>query len=818
MVANPDRAVSQVPLLSDTEREVLRKFNDTAAEVPTDRCIDELFESQAARTPHAVAVAAGATELTYAELNARANQLAHRLRSLGVGPESLVGICLERSADMLVSIFAVLKSGGAYVPIDPDYPAERLTFMLNDSRAAALISNDGLRSRFPDYRGRTVLLDADAECIGAHPEGNPAPRHCPENLAYLIYTSGSTGIPKGIAISHRATVALLRWAQGVFSSEELAGVMAGTSICFDLSIYEMFLPLSCGGTVIVAANALQLYDLPQAERVTLVNTVPSAMRELLRQRRLPPSVRVVNLAGEPLTTALVGEIYDKSAVEKVYDLYGPSEDTTYSTYTLRQADRPATIGRPIANTQAYVLDGEINQVPIGVPGELHLGGAGLARGYWRRPGLSAERFIPDRFSAAPGSRLYRTGDLVRWMPDGNLEFLGRMDHQVKIRGYRIELGEIESALAAHPGVAEVVVLAREDEPQQKRLAAYVVPDREWRGSAAVSGTAVDQVQQWRELWAETYAQAESADPTFNIVGWRSSYTGEPIPAEEMRLWRDSRVQQLLGLRPRRVLEIGCGTGLLLSQIAPHCEVFHGTDFSQAALDCLDEALSNEQLKNVTLNCREAADFTGMEPQSFDLVILNSVIQYFPSVEYLQTVLEGAVKVLQPGGMLFVGDVRDLRYLEAFHANVQQTRAEATLATRELAQIVRTRIDQERELLVAPGYFEALCDRLGLGMPQLCLQRGSHRNELNQFRYDVLLRVAGETHDVRAVDLEVMAGAGEGLDGSRALACDRTTRRARLGGRSQRAARPSAANRDVASGRRAVPRRSKICRRNSLLLW
>ena len=308
-----------------------------------------------------------------------------------------------------MTLVAILKSGGAYVPIDPDYPAERMAFMLRDSQASVLISDDTLVGRFPEYPGTIIRLDEDAALIAARSDSNPALRNSPENLAYLIYTSGSTGIPKGIAIPHRATVALLHWAQGVFSPDELAGVMAGTSVCFDLSIYEIFLPLSCGGTVIVAENALQLHGLPQVERVTLVNTVPSAIRELLRQRRLPPSVRVVNLAGEPLPTPVVKDIYDKSSVEKVYDLYGPSEDTTYSTFTLRHADRPATIGRPIANTRAYVLDGECQPVPIGVPGELYLGGAGLARGYWRRAELTAERFVPDPVGAETGARVYRTG-------------------------------------------------------------------------------------------------------------------------------------------------------------------------------------------------------------------------------------------------------------------------------------------------------------------------------------------------------------------------------------------------------------------------
>jgi acyl-coenzyme A synthetase/AMP-(fatty) acid ligase/acyl carrier protein len=294
----------------------------------------------------------------------------------------------------------------------------------------------------------------------------------PDNLAYLIYTSGSTGRPKGVMIEHRSAVALVSWAHTVFSAEDLAGVLASTSICFDLSVFELFVPLSRGGTVILAQDALELPQLAAASSVSLVNTVPSAMRELLRLGGLPSSVRTVNLAGEPLPTSLVQQIYAQTGVSQVFDLYGPSETTTYSSFALRTAEAPATIGRPIANTQLYVLDQHRQPVPIGVPGELFIGGEGVARGYLGRPELTAERFIANPFG---DGRLYRTGDLVRYRSDGTLEYLGRTDHQVKIRGFRIELGEIEAALTAHSLIEQAVVVAREDTPGQKRLLAYLVP-------------------------------------------------------------------------------------------------------------------------------------------------------------------------------------------------------------------------------------------------------------------------------------------------------------------------------------------------------
>ncbi|HZP17424.1 MAG TPA: amino acid adenylation domain-containing protein, partial [Terriglobales bacterium] len=300
----------------------------------------------------------------------------------------------------------------------------------------------------------------------------------PENLAYVLFTSGSTGRPKGVALQHRSATTFVHWAKTVYTPEELAGVLFSTSVCFDLSVFEMFVPLSTGGKVIVVQNALYLPSAEARNEVTLINTVPSAMTELVRTGSVPQSVRTINLAGEALPESLVNEIYSSTAASKVYNLYGPTEDTTYSTYTLTRANQPVTIGRPLPNSQAYVLDSNGNPQPIGVPGELYLAGAGLARGYYGRPDLTSERFVPNPFSAEPGARMYKTGDLCRWLPTGELQYLGRLDHQVKLRGFRIELGEIEAVLAKHRCVRQCVVVAREDQPGMKRLVGYIVPSGE----------------------------------------------------------------------------------------------------------------------------------------------------------------------------------------------------------------------------------------------------------------------------------------------------------------------------------------------------
>ena len=492
----PTCAVAKLPVMPPDELALVRdRWNRTERPFPREATIAELVSAQARRTPSAVALVHEGAELSYAELDARANRLAWQLRELGVGPEVRVGVCLPRTPELVVGLLAVLKAGGAYVPLDPAYPADRLAFMLADSDAAVVVTERALRDVVSGGDRRLVVIDdAEQRAALAARSAQPLPATAkPANLAYLIYTSGSTGKPKGVMIEHRSAVAFIAWAHETFAAAELAGVLAATSVCFDLSVFELFVTLSAGGTVILADDALALAGLPDAERVTLVNTVPSVMAELVRMDGVPASVRTVNLAGEPLATSLVDRLYALGTVERVNDLYGPSEDTTYSTWTRRLPGAPPTIGRPIANSCAYVLDARGALCPIGVPGELYLGGAGLARGYHARPELTAERFVsiaigptsalpseptsalPSGQNSADAVRLYRTGDQVRWRADGVLEYLGRLDFQVKIRGFRIELGEIEARLRAHAHVRDVVVVARSDEAE-RRLVAYVVAD------------------------------------------------------------------------------------------------------------------------------------------------------------------------------------------------------------------------------------------------------------------------------------------------------------------------------------------------------
>jgi amino acid adenylation domain-containing protein/non-ribosomal peptide synthase protein (TIGR01720 family) len=472
MVGDSQQRISDLPLLEKTEyQRMVHDWNRADEGFPQDLCIHQLIAQQVAETPDARAVTFATQQLTYRELDSQANRLAHKLIELGVGPEIRVGVAMQRSENLLVALLAVLKAGGAYVPLDPDYPAERVAYMLEDSRALVLLTEQTVAATL-SVSADTELLLMDNIALAAYPSNAPITRVTPDNLAYVIYTSGSTGKPKGVAIAHRNVLALIDWSKSVYSRDDIQGVLASTSVCFDLSVWEMFVTLANGGSVIIARNALELPRLPARDQVRLINSVPSAINALQRDGQIPPSVRIINLAGEPLKQSLVDALYGQSSVEHVFDLYGPSEDTTYSTWTRREAGGHANIGRPLKHTASYLLDADLQPVPQGVCAELYLSGAGITRGYLARPSLTAEKYVPNPF-ASNGERLYRTGDLTRYQADGRLQYVGRIDHQVKVRGFRIELGEIEARLLRQDAVRELAVLAQ-DGVNGQQLVAYIV--------------------------------------------------------------------------------------------------------------------------------------------------------------------------------------------------------------------------------------------------------------------------------------------------------------------------------------------------------
>ncbi len=486
ITAYPDQPLSELPLLTMAEQQMLANWNDTKSDYPQ-QCLNDLFQGQVGRTPEAVAVAFNEERLSYEELNRRSNQLAHHLRSIGVGPEVLVGILLERSAELIVGILGVLKAGGAFVPLDPTYPEDRLGFMLDDAGSSILLTQQRLLSKLPrDRQLNAVCLDSDLDA--KLPHANPETTTTPDNVAYVIYTSGSTGQPKGVMIQHRGVCNLVFAQRKTFEVSADSRVLQFASISFDAAVSEIFKTLLTGATLCLATSESllpldPLLNLLRTQEITTV-TLPPSIWALLPTEDLP-ALRTAVSAGEACSSQIAAAW--GGGGRRFLNAYGPTEVTVCATISDRlDGDSSPPIGRPIANTEVHVLDANLRPVPIGVVGELYVGGVGLARGYLHRAALTAERFVPNPFSDQPGSRLYRTGDLGRWQ-DGNLEYIGRMDQQVKVRGFRIELGEIESTLAQHPSVREAVVLAREDTPGDMRLVAYLITE---------PGTSAN-VGQWR---------------------------------------------------------------------------------------------------------------------------------------------------------------------------------------------------------------------------------------------------------------------------------------------------------------------------------
>jgi amino acid adenylation domain-containing protein len=477
-VREPGRKVTELPMLGEEERRrQLVGWNETARDYPAHLGVHELFERQAARTPDAVALVCGGESLTYRELNERANQLAHYLRGLGVGPEALVGLLLERSAEMVVAVLGVLKAGGAYVPLDPTHPAERLSFVLEDARAGVLLTQGSPGEVSPPVGARVVDVGACAAELSRLPRENPSRVAGPDNLAYVIYTSGSTGRPKGVQIVHRAVVNFLHSMArrpGLSSGDVLAAV---TTLSFDIAVLELMLPLSVGARVVLveretATDGERLGERMREVGANVMQATPATWRLLLQAGWRAGADFTILCGGEAWGRDLAAQLVQDGA--RVWNVYGPTETTIWSTLEeVEHGDAAITIGRPIDNTQLYILDAEMQPVPVGVVGELYVGGDGLARGYFNRPALTAERFIPDPFADEAGARLYRTGDVARYLPGGAVEYVGRADQQVKVRGFRIEPGEIESVLCEHPAVAEAAVVARDDAAGERQLVAYL---------------------------------------------------------------------------------------------------------------------------------------------------------------------------------------------------------------------------------------------------------------------------------------------------------------------------------------------------------
>jgi natural product biosynthesis luciferase-like monooxygenase protein len=1135
MPALREKSVADLPVLSKAERKLLDGWNATSRDYDATVCIHELFERQAERTPDATAIVFRHQSLSYADLNRRANGVAERLLELGVVPDTIVGIAVDRSIEMVVGLLGILKAGAAYLPLDPSYPPARLSWMIEDTSARVLLIPDHLVETLPPHSAHIVSL-SDADITSRGSERNCRTGVTPENLAYVIFTSGSSGRPKGVMVRHRNVTNFFAGMDQELSVTAGASWLAVTSISFDISVLELFWTLTRGFKVVVQAEmradalasgrsnprhslrsmdfslfyfaadardsgerkyrllfegarfadthgfsavwtperhfhafgglypnpavtgaalaaitsrvqiragsvvvplhdpiriaeewavvdnisqgrvglsfasgwhvndfalkpenyrdrravmssgietvrrlwrgesvscrngngepidvaifpapiqrdpqfwvtsagniesfrlagqmganvltnllgqkpedlavkiaayrdarresghqgpgyvSLMLHtfvgpdldlvrrtvrvpfieylktstelvkqarwefpafatpgkrtgrldnsDLSEAEidammdhaferyfqtsglfgtpqhcaemvdqlgaigvdeiaclidfgvatdtvlehlrwlnelrersnaqpadredssiaaqirrhGITHLQCTPSLLRTVLADpdgRTALGSLETLLVGGEPLPPALAAEVVPILKSD-LLNMYGPTETTIWSTVArVAATDASITIGRPIANTQIFIVNRHNCLVPPGVAGELLIGGAGVTRGYWNRPALSAERFVLNPFGTNGTGRLYRTGDLARYCEDGQIEFLGRLDQQVKIRGHRIELGEIEAVLEQHPAVAQAAVTVRSDGAGGQHLVAYAV------STASADEDEDRHTAHWHAVWEKTYRDAAGValvdDQTFDISGWRNSYTGELIPAPEMREWVDETVSQIRSLGGKRVLEIGCGSGLLLLRLADQYAAYTGVDFSAAAIERLSRSVQARGLMNVTLRVASADALSSeLGDEAFDVVVINSVAQYFPSVDYLVRVLEGAVRLTALGGTVFVGDVRNRLVLEAFHTSVELAQAPPDRSRRELRNRIADRLNREPELVVDPTFFEGLRAHIpAITNVGVHVKRGRYRTEMTRFRYDALLQVNGTGTNLAVVDV------------------------------------------------------------------
>jgi amino acid adenylation domain-containing protein len=773
ILGEPATPICHLPILPENERnQLLFNWNHTQVEYPSHLCLHEIFEQQVEQNPEIIAVKFEGEELTYRELNEKATQLAAYLQSLGVQPDVLVGLCVERSVEMIVGILGILKVGGAYVPVDPIYPSERIKFMLEDANISILLTQQHLLENLPKTVDQIICLDQEVSQVSFVFSPSSV---SPQNLAYVIYTSGSTGTPKGVCCHHTGVINLMEEFQRRQPIEAGDHCSLWTVSSFDASVQEIFSALLFGGTLYIVPDAIRsdthafIQWLKDCE-IHSAFILPFMISELAKWLENPENslpLKRLSVGVEPIYEPLLVAIAEQLPAVKIVNGYGPTEaticSTLYSVNSQNKLERNTPIGKPVQNTQIYILDAYLQPVPIGIPGEIYIGGVGVTKGYLNRPELTAERFISNPFVEDGGlgswgvgeieelsshsslvtrhsSLLYKTGDLAKYLPDGNIEYLNRIDQQVKIRGFRIELGEIEAVLNQHSTVESSIVVARNESSGNQQLVGYIVA--KYDEDLDEISLPAEQMNQWQTLYDETYHQITlDQDPKNNFSNWNSSYTGLPIPQAEMVEWAEETKNRILSLHPQNILEVGCGTGLILLRVSPHCRHYHGSDFSAEAIAFLQQYFTQSSTTNVTLSQQTAENLSEIELDEVDTIIINSVIQYFPSLTYLLQVIEQATCKIQSSGQIFIGDVRSLPLLESYHASIEQFKADASFSKQQLQQRVQAQVANEEELVIDPRFFYALPQAFPqISHVEVQLKRGNAENELTKFRYDVILYV------------------------------------------------------------------------------
>nr|WP_018694105.1 non-ribosomal peptide synthetase [Algicola sagamiensis] len=674
-------------------------------------------------SPHSTAILCGDERISYQMLSQQSDQVMQALHHHGAVKGCHIGVCLPKGVDSILAAVSLFKAGLVYVPLDPSYPASRLAYMMNDAQLQFVIVNDETHSCCSQTIPSIDIADLKQHVDAAEYK----PVLTLDDIAYIIYTSGSTGQPKGVQLTQKGLAHLMMAQREIFQLAQTDRVFQFAPLSFDAAVWEIVMALGAGGSLAIHSTDKLIpdhsfWEIINNAQVSHVTLPPSFLANL--PQTPPESLKTIITAGETLPQD-IAEIWSKRI--KLYNAYGPTEATVCATIQRCRPDmQHVSIGHPLPHVSLYILDEYQQPVPKNVRGELYIGGAGVATGYLNLPEKTASSFVDIPWS---DEKVYRTGDDVKVMADGSLYFMGRRDQQTKVRGFRIELDEIQQLLLQHPQIQEAVVLPQLTSTQQQ-LVAYLTPTK------ATKDQHNSRLNDWSSLFETTYAQTDYSP----YLGWHSSFTGEPLPEQEMTAWVEETVQSILPFNPKHVLEIGCGAGLLLNKIAHHCKSYTGTDLSKAALERLQQQIENQSdLNNITLKHQLAHDFSGLKESRYDVIVLNSVIQYFPSIDYLQTVLCGLTELVAEKGRIFIGDIRSLAHFEMLQTAIQCYRAEDNLTVSQLKPRVELHMMQEEELLITPEFFF----HFSQSVPRAChfshsIKPGNYLNELSLYRYQAIL--------------------------------------------------------------------------------